>query len=96
MLETEVQTAARVAKLVFDTGLARVACPADVVGFIRDHVCEPEYGKEPALATKAGLKTCAPPEHGKTRISAHAVFRRQGDSHQRTTVKPPQFIHLRF
>jgi malate dehydrogenase (oxaloacetate-decarboxylating)(NADP+) len=43
ILETEIQTAARVAKLVFDSGLARVKRPADVVGFIREHVYKPEY-----------------------------------------------------
>ena len=51
ILETEIQTAARVAKLVFDSGLARVPRPADMVAFIRSHVYKPEY---PALAaTKA-------------------------------------------
>jgi malate dehydrogenase (oxaloacetate-decarboxylating)(NADP+) len=53
ILETETQTAARVAKLVFDSGLARVERPADMVAFIRNHVYEPVYEKEPALATKA-------------------------------------------
>jgi malate dehydrogenase (oxaloacetate-decarboxylating)(NADP+) len=48
ILETEIQTAARVAKLVFDSGLARVRRPADMVAFIRSHVYKPEY---PALAT---------------------------------------------
>jgi malate dehydrogenase (oxaloacetate-decarboxylating)(NADP+) len=43
ILETEIQTAARVAKLVFDAGLARVDKPADMVGFIRRHVYKPEY-----------------------------------------------------
>jgi len=43
ILETEIQTAARVAKLVFDSGLARVKRPADMVEFIRDHVYKPEY-----------------------------------------------------
>jgi malate dehydrogenase (oxaloacetate-decarboxylating)(NADP+) len=47
ILETEIQTAARVAKLVFDSGLARVRRPADMVAFIRSHVYKPEY---PALA----------------------------------------------
>jgi malate dehydrogenase (oxaloacetate-decarboxylating)(NADP+) len=52
ILETEIQTAARVAKLVFDSGLARVKRPADMVYFIREHVYKPEYGKEPALGAK--------------------------------------------
>ena len=43
ILETEIQTAARVAKLVFDSGLARVDRPADMVEFIRKHVYKPEY-----------------------------------------------------
>ena len=42
ILETEIQTAARVAKLVFD-GLARVERPADMVAFIRRHVYKPQY-----------------------------------------------------
>ena len=43
ILEVEIQTAARVAKLVFDTGLARVDRPADMVNFIRQPVYKPEY-----------------------------------------------------
>jgi malate dehydrogenase (oxaloacetate-decarboxylating)(NADP+) len=43
ILEVEIQTAARVAKLVFDAGLARVDRPADMVAFIRQHVYTPEY-----------------------------------------------------
>ena len=43
ILEVEIQTAARVAKLVFESGLARVGRPADMVGFIRQHVYKPEY-----------------------------------------------------
>ena len=49
ILETEIQTAARVAKLVFDSGLARVNRPADMIAFIRQHVYKPEY-KESARA----------------------------------------------
>jgi malate dehydrogenase (oxaloacetate-decarboxylating)(NADP+) len=45
MLEVEVQTAARVAKLVFDAGLARVERPANIEKFIRQHVYKPEYQK---------------------------------------------------
>lgn len=45
ILEIEIQTAARVAKLVFDTGLARVARPDDMVAFIRQHVYAPTYAK---------------------------------------------------
>ena len=46
ILETEIKTAARVAKLVFDSGLARVERPKDYEAFIRQHVYKPEY---PAL-----------------------------------------------
>jgi malate dehydrogenase (oxaloacetate-decarboxylating)(NADP+) len=53
ILETEIQTAARVAKLVFDSGLARVERPADMVSFIRRHVYKPEYPVETTAGTKA-------------------------------------------
>ena len=43
ILEVEIQTAARVAKLVFDSDLARVDRPADMEAFIRRHVYKPEY-----------------------------------------------------
>jgi malate dehydrogenase (oxaloacetate-decarboxylating)(NADP+) len=43
ILETEIKTAARVAKLVFDSNLASVARPADYEAFIRGHVYKPEY-----------------------------------------------------
>jgi malate dehydrogenase (oxaloacetate-decarboxylating)(NADP+) len=44
ILESETQTAARVAKLVFDSGLARVSAPlTDMVSFIRQHAYTPEY-----------------------------------------------------
>jgi malate dehydrogenase (oxaloacetate-decarboxylating)(NADP+) len=46
ILETEIQTAARVAKLVFDSQLARVPRPADMVAFIRRHVYKPVYPKD--------------------------------------------------
>jgi malate dehydrogenase (oxaloacetate-decarboxylating)(NADP+) len=45
ILETEIKTAARVAKLVFDSGLARVDRPADMEAFIRSHVYKPDYKK---------------------------------------------------
>jgi malate dehydrogenase (oxaloacetate-decarboxylating)(NADP+) len=48
ILETEIQTAARVAKLVFDALLAPVGSPADLVAFIREHVYKPEYRPESA------------------------------------------------
>lgn len=43
ILETEIKTAVRVAKLVFDSGLARVDRPDDVDAFIRQHIYKPEY-----------------------------------------------------
>jgi len=46
ILEIEIQTAARVAKLVFDSGLARVERPKDMVAFIRKHVYTPDYKAE--------------------------------------------------
>jgi malate dehydrogenase (oxaloacetate-decarboxylating)(NADP+) len=46
ILETEVRTAARVAKLVFDSGLAQVGRPTDMVAFIREHVYTPEYKEQ--------------------------------------------------
>jgi malate dehydrogenase (oxaloacetate-decarboxylating)(NADP+) len=53
ILEIEIQTAARVAALVFDAGLARVDRPADIAAFIREHVYKPEYSKEAIGASKA-------------------------------------------
>jgi malate dehydrogenase (oxaloacetate-decarboxylating)(NADP+) len=53
ILETEIQTAARIAALIFDSGLASVKRPADIVAFIREHVYKPEYKLEPALSTAA-------------------------------------------
>jgi malate dehydrogenase (oxaloacetate-decarboxylating)(NADP+) len=53
ILETEIQTAARIAELIFDSGLASVKRPADMVAFIREHVYKPEYKLEPALSTAA-------------------------------------------
>jgi malate dehydrogenase (oxaloacetate-decarboxylating)(NADP+) len=43
ILEVEIKTAARVAKLVFDSGLARVDRPPDIEAFVRQHVYKPEY-----------------------------------------------------
>jgi malate dehydrogenase (oxaloacetate-decarboxylating)(NADP+) len=45
ILEVEILTAARVVKLVFDSALARVNRPTDMVAFIRQHVYKPEYVK---------------------------------------------------
>jgi malate dehydrogenase (oxaloacetate-decarboxylating)(NADP+) len=52
ILEVEIQTAARVAKLIFDAGLARVDRPGDMVAFIRKHVYKPEYHALVTSATK--------------------------------------------
>lgn len=52
ILEAEIQTATRVAKLVFDSGLARVERPAgDMVAFIRKQVYKPQYPKNVAAQT---------------------------------------------
>jgi malate dehydrogenase (oxaloacetate-decarboxylating)(NADP+) len=64
ILESEIQTAARVAKLIFDSGLARVNRPGDVVAWIREHVYRPEYVEE-APAGKAA--------HSQTKSSAPRV-----------------------
>jgi malate dehydrogenase (oxaloacetate-decarboxylating)(NADP+) len=53
ILETEIQTAARVAKLVFDLGLARVERPTEMVSFIRHHVYKPNYSTATIAAPKA-------------------------------------------
>jgi malate dehydrogenase (oxaloacetate-decarboxylating)(NADP+) len=53
ILEAEIQTAARVAKLIFDSGLARVERPPDMVAFIRRHVYKPEYAPAPQPKHKA-------------------------------------------
>jgi malate dehydrogenase (oxaloacetate-decarboxylating)(NADP+) len=41
------------AKLVFDSGLARVDPPNDMVAFIRAHVYKPEYSAEAMPPSKA-------------------------------------------
>ena len=43
ILEAEIKTAARVAALVFDEGLARVDKPKDFEAFIRGLVYQPDY-----------------------------------------------------
>jgi malate dehydrogenase (oxaloacetate-decarboxylating)(NADP+) len=43
ILETEIRVAARVAKVVFDSGLATVVQHDDYEAFIRSHVYKPEY-----------------------------------------------------
>jgi malate dehydrogenase (oxaloacetate-decarboxylating)(NADP+) len=44
ILEVEIKTAARVAKLVFDSNLAGVPRPDDIETLIRSHVYQPIYG----------------------------------------------------
>jgi malate dehydrogenase (oxaloacetate-decarboxylating)(NADP+) len=53
ILESEIQTSARVAKTVFDSGLARVDRPPDMVAFIRRHVYKAEYSSMTAPQDKA-------------------------------------------
>jgi malate dehydrogenase (oxaloacetate-decarboxylating)(NADP+) len=58
ILEVELKTAARVAKLVFDSGLARVERPDDMVTFIRQHVYKPVYqisSDQAASSSKRGV-----------------------------------------
>jgi malate dehydrogenase (oxaloacetate-decarboxylating)(NADP+) len=43
ILEVEIETAVRVAKVVFDSNLARVPRPSDYEAFIRSHVYQPVY-----------------------------------------------------
>jgi len=45
ILEVEVKTAARVAKVVFEANLAQVPRPPEYEAFIRQHVYQPEYVK---------------------------------------------------
>jgi malate dehydrogenase (oxaloacetate-decarboxylating)(NADP+) len=60
ILETEIKTAARVAKLVFDSGLARVDRPSDMEAFIRSHVYKPDYKKLVApQQSLAGVGDCS-------------------------------------
>jgi len=57
ILETEIQTAARIAKIVFDEGLARVPKPStDLVSFVRQHVYKPEYQAFKASIAAKGAK----------------------------------------
>ncbi len=54
ILEAEIQTAARVAKLAFDSNLATVPRPTDMIAFIRKYVYKPEYVNEAeGLAARA-------------------------------------------
>src|SRR6202158_4976201 len=43
ILEVEIKTAARVARVVFESNRARVARPANIEKFIRQHVYKPQY-----------------------------------------------------
>jgi malate dehydrogenase (oxaloacetate-decarboxylating)(NADP+) len=64
ILESEIQTAARVAKLIFDSGLARVNRPGDMLAWIREHVYRPEYVEEAPAGKTA---------HNQTKSSAPRV-----------------------
>jgi malate dehydrogenase (oxaloacetate-decarboxylating)(NADP+) len=69
ILESEVQTAARVAKLVFDSDLARVPRPTNMVTFIRKHLYQPEYthmagtsiSARPLTARRSGVRLSSRP-----------------------------------
>jgi len=61
ILDAEIQTAARVANLVFNSGLARVDRPPDMVAFIRRHVYRPEYAEEASAAKPARSETSSAP-----------------------------------
>jgi len=65
ILEAEIQTAARVSKLVFDSGLARVPRPADFMSFIREHVYKPEYQLVDAIGA-AKVEAIRPPKQATT------------------------------
>ena len=65
ILEAEIQTAARVAKLVFDSGLARAPRPADFVSFIRNHVYKPAYQTVEAIGA-AKQEAIRPPNQAKS------------------------------
>jgi malate dehydrogenase (oxaloacetate-decarboxylating)(NADP+) len=43
ILETEINTAARVATAAFDSNLAGVKRPAHCAAFVRSHPCNPAY-----------------------------------------------------
>ena len=43
ILEVEIQTATRVAKVIFDANLAQVERPSDIEALIREHVYKPTY-----------------------------------------------------
>lgn len=43
ILEVEIKTATRVAKMIFDKNLAQVNQPADIEAFIREHIYKPTY-----------------------------------------------------
>jgi len=47
ILETEIKTAARAARVVFESNLVRVARPADYEAFIRSQIYKPEYRSRP-------------------------------------------------
>jgi malate dehydrogenase (oxaloacetate-decarboxylating)(NADP+) len=88
ILESEIQTAARVAKLVFDSELARVARPANMVAFIRQHVYKPGYttqvkkGETQVRAKREGLVRRRP------RFSFPQAKIRTG-SRVRRSMRPP-------
>jgi malate dehydrogenase (oxaloacetate-decarboxylating)(NADP+) len=76
ILEVEIQTAARVAKLVFDLGLARVERPSDIVAFIRQHVYRPVYTQMSVLQNSAANV----PRNGRNKHEKVSVTRLAGVS----------------
>jgi malate dehydrogenase (oxaloacetate-decarboxylating)(NADP+) len=76
ILETEIQTAARVAKIVFDSGLARVPRPNDMVAFIRQHVYRPVYTQMSVLQNSAANV----PRNGRNKHEKVSVTRLAGVS----------------
>jgi hypothetical protein len=54
VLEAEIRTAARVAKLVFDSGLARVKRPTDMLASIRAHVLQAGILSGPSDRSREG------------------------------------------
>ena len=46
VLETEIRTAERVVKIIFDRNLARVERPRDINGWLRAQLYKPEYASQ--------------------------------------------------
>jgi len=57
ILETEIKTATRVARVVFESDLSRIARPADYEASIRSHVYKPEYRSLAYMGVQAKPKS---------------------------------------